>query len=414
FTYDAVCEKSGGSHGRHDTPNRSTRSPARGGHAGGGAVLRHARRSAGARRRRAGDAVPRRARPAPRRRERRSARPHARGGRAAAGAGRRGARVRRLERVPLARQVVLAAHRRSRRGREPRHLRLVAAVHLRHLRRPVARRRVRRRATRLRSPVEPVLHPRHQGRDPRAAPRPVARPGVAQDEVERAPGALLRPDQRRKMKALVTGAAGFIGSNVVRALLGAGHAVRALHLPGEDVRNLAGLDVERVAGDVTDGPAMRRAAAGCDRVFHLAAIYALWTRDPERMRRVNVDGTRTVLEAARAAGVERVVYTSSIARFGGQGRGRRATEESPFALGPTGDGYSRSKFEAHEVARAFAGDVDVVIVAPTGPIGPGDVGPTPTGRLLLRALTMPVVVVPDSATNFADVRDMARGHLLAA
>ncbi|HZS37675.1 MAG TPA: NAD-dependent epimerase/dehydratase family protein [Polyangia bacterium] len=216
------------------------------------------------------------------------------------------------------------------------------------------------------------------------------------------------------MKALVTGAAGFIGSNVVRALLGAGHAVRALHLPGEDVRNLAGLDVERVAGDVTDGPAMRRAAAGCDRVFHLAAIYALWTRDPERMRRVNVDGTRTVLEAARAAGVERVVYTSSIARFGGQGRGRRATEESPFALGPTGDGYSRSKFEAHEVARAFAGDVDVVIVAPTGPIGPGDVGPTPTGRLLLRALTMPVVVVPDSATNFADVRDMARGHLLAA
>jgi dihydroflavonol-4-reductase len=213
---------------------------------------------------------------------------------------------------------------------------------------------------------------------------------------------------------VVTGAAGFIGSNVVRALVGAGHAVRALHLPGEDTRNLAGLDVEPVAGDVTDGAAMRRAAAGCDHVFHLAAIYALWTRDPERMRRVNVDGTRTVLEAARAAGVRRVVYTSSIARFGGQGRGRRATEDSAFALGATGDRYSRTKFEAHELARELSRQLDVVIVAPTGPIGPGDVGPTPTGRLLIRALTLPVVVVPDSATNFADVRDMARGHLLAA
>jgi dihydroflavonol-4-reductase len=216
------------------------------------------------------------------------------------------------------------------------------------------------------------------------------------------------------MKALVTGAAGFIGSHVVRALLEGGHAVRALHLPGEDLRNLAGLDVERIAGDVTDGEAMRRAAAGCDWVFHLAAIYALWTRDPERMRQVNVDGTRTVLEAARAAGVARVVHTSSIARFGGQGRGQRATEESPFALGATGDPYCRTKAEAHELALSFARELDVVIVAPCGPIGPGDVGPTPTGRLLVRALTLPVIVVSDTITNFAHVRDMARGHVLAA
>jgi dihydroflavonol-4-reductase len=216
------------------------------------------------------------------------------------------------------------------------------------------------------------------------------------------------------MKALVTGAAGFIGSHVARALLDDGHAVRALHLPGEDLRNLAGLDVERVAGDVTRGDDMRRAVAGCDWVFHLAAIYALWTRSPARMRAVNVEGTRTVLAAARAAGVRRVVHTSSIARFGGQGRGRRAVETSDFALGPTGDLYSRTKYEAHELARDFARDLDVVIVAPTGPIGPGDVGPTPTGRLLLRALTLPVVVVVDSVTNFAHVRDLARGHLLAA
>jgi dihydroflavonol-4-reductase len=217
------------------------------------------------------------------------------------------------------------------------------------------------------------------------------------------------------VRALVTGAAGFIGSHVVRALLDEGVAVRALHLPTDDLRNLRGLDVELLAGDVTDEAAMRAAARGCNWVFHLAAIYALWSRDPERMWRVNVEGTRVVLEAARAAGVERVVHTSSIARFGGQGRGVQATEASPFRLGATGDRYSRSKEAAHELARAFAqGGLDVVLVAPTGPIGPGDVGPTPTGKLLLTALSMPVTVVPASATNFADVRDMARGHVLAA
>jgi dihydroflavonol-4-reductase len=201
----------------------------------------------------------------------------------------------------------------------------------------------------------------------------------------------------------------------VRALLDDGVAVRALHLPSDDLRNLEGLDVERVAGDVTDAAAMRAAVHGCDLVFHLAAIYALWTRQRERLWTVNVEGTRTVLAAARDGGVRRVVYTSSIARFGGQGRGVRATEESPFALGPTGDLYARSKAVAHEVARNFAaGGLDVVLVAPTGPIGPGDVGPTPTGRLLLTAATLPLSVVADSATNFADVRDIARGHVLAA
>jgi dihydroflavonol-4-reductase len=216
------------------------------------------------------------------------------------------------------------------------------------------------------------------------------------------------------MKALVTGAAGFIGSHVVRALLESGAEVRALHLPSDDLRNLCGLDVERLAGDVTDRASVRAAMDGCDRVFHLAAIYALWTRDPDRMRRVNVEGTRTVLEEARAAGVARVVHTSSIARFGGQGRGRRADESSPFALGSTGDLYSRTKAESHAVAESFARDLDVVIVAPTGPIGPGDVGPTPTGRLLLTCATLPAVVVTPTASNFADVRDIARGHVLAA
>jgi dihydroflavonol-4-reductase len=216
------------------------------------------------------------------------------------------------------------------------------------------------------------------------------------------------------VKALVTGAAGFIGANVVRTLLADGHDVRALHLPHEDTRNLRGLDVERVGGDVTDAAAMRAAVRGREVVFHLAAVYALWTRDSELMQRVNVGGTRNVLEAARAEGVRRVVYTSSIARFGGQGRRTDATETSAFALGPTGDRYAQSKADAHEVAVAAAREQDVVIVAPCGPIGPGDVGPTPTGRLLLSAVKLPVAVVADTTSCFADVRDMARGHLLAA
>jgi dihydroflavonol-4-reductase len=216
------------------------------------------------------------------------------------------------------------------------------------------------------------------------------------------------------VKALVTGAAGFIGSNVVRALLEDGHDVRALHLPRENVRNLRGLDVEQMAGDVTDREQMRAATRGCEVVFHLAAIYALWTKDADRMRRVNVEGTRNVLAAARAEGVRRVVHTSSIARFGGQGPLVQATEASEFALGPTGDAYSRSKAEAHEVAVLAAREQDVVIVAPCGPIGPGDARPTPTGRLLVSAMKAPIIVVADTSTNFADVRDMARAHLLAA
>jgi dihydroflavonol-4-reductase len=217
------------------------------------------------------------------------------------------------------------------------------------------------------------------------------------------------------LKALVTGAAGFIGSHVVRSLLREGHEVRALHLPGEDLRNLRDLPVERVAGDVTDLAAMRLATRDRDWVFHLAAVYKLWSRDPFRMHQVNVEGTRTVLRAAREQGVARVVHTSSIARFGGQGRGRRATERSEFRLGSTGDLYSRTKRDAHEVALAAAArGQDVVVVAPTGPLGPGDVGPTPTGKLLLAYARLPVVAVVDTVTNFADVRDIADGHVLAA
>lgn len=147
------------------------------------------------------------------------------------------------------------------------------------------------------------------------------------------------------MKVLVTGGAGFIGSEVSRQLLAAGHEVRVLHLPKENLRNLEGLPVERMPGDITDTATMQRAVAGCRQVFHLAAIYALWLPRPELMREVNVGGTRTVLDACAKAGVERVVYTSSIANFGGQGLDRDATEQSPYALGPTGDLYAQTKHE---------------------------------------------------------------------
>jgi len=216
-------------------------------------------------------------------------------------------------------------------------------------------------------------------------------------------------------RALVTGSAGFIGSRVVRRLLAAGHHVRALHLPGDNLENLAGLAVELVPGDVTDLDSLRAAVTGAEVVFHLAALYALWLPDPGRLHAVNVDGTRNVLRAAREAGVRRVVHTSSIARFGGQGAGRRATEASPFALGVTGDRYAQSKADAHEVAvAAAAAGQDVVIVAPTGPLGPGDIGPTPTGRVLRAALTWPFALVTPGVSNFAHVDDIAAGHLLAA
>lgn len=217
------------------------------------------------------------------------------------------------------------------------------------------------------------------------------------------------------MKNLVTGGGGFIGSHVVRALLDEGEQVRVLLRPGEDERNLSGLDVERTTGDVLDTATVRRAVRGCRRVFHLAAIYALWLPRMDVMRRVNVEGTRNVLDASLDAGVDRVVHTSSIAVFGGQGADRDATEESPFRLGATGNLYALTKLESHRAALEYAQrGLDIVLAAPCGPIGPGDLGPTPTGRFLLALVNAPFVPRVETVSCFGDVRDIARGHLLAA
>lgn len=216
------------------------------------------------------------------------------------------------------------------------------------------------------------------------------------------------------MKALVTGGAGFIGSHVIRSLQKRGTEVRTLVLPGENTINLRDLDVEQVQGNVLDAEAIKRAVAGCDQVYHLAAIYALWLPDMNLIRRVNVEGTENVLTAARDAGVSKVVFTSSIAAFSG-GANPIATEESSFELGGTGNLYSQTKYESQQLALRFAKEgMDISIVAPCPPIGPGDLGPTPTGRLVLSVVNLPIGLVTDAWTNAVDVRDVAEGHVLAA
>ena len=222
-------------------------------------------------------------------------------------------------------------------------------------------------------------------------------------------------------KILVTGGAGFIGSHVVKILLQRDYQVRVLHLPHEKLDNLADVieQIELQAGDITNYQQVTDSMSGCDQVIHLAAVYALWLPYQELMRRVNVNGTENILRAAKELNLGRVVCTSSIARFGGQGidvygKAKSGNEESPFALASTKSVYAISKAEGHEVAvNAAKAGQDVVICAPTGPVGPGDIGPTPTGKLILTVATLPLLATPDTVTNFGDVRDIALGHVLA-
>lgn len=216
-------------------------------------------------------------------------------------------------------------------------------------------------------------------------------------------------------QVLITGGAGFIGSSVVKALrLRYPEArLRVLHLPKENLLNLKGVDgIELMPGDLTRPLDVERAVAGCDVVFHLAAVYALWLPDMALLDRVNVDGSRLVFEACLNAGVRRVVYTSSFAVFAGQGLDTACTERSPFALSLSH--YSRTKYESHRLAEAYARKgLDVVIVNPTCPVGPGDVGPTPTGRIITDMFKTPVAMAMHTESNYVDVRDCALGHLLA-
>jgi dihydroflavonol-4-reductase len=216
-------------------------------------------------------------------------------------------------------------------------------------------------------------------------------------------------------RALVTGANGFLGSAVVRALLADGVAVRAFARAGSDRRNLTGLDVEAATGDLTDRASLDRAVAGCAVVFHVAADYRLWVADAVPMYRANVDGSVNVLEAAAAAGVQRMVYTSSVAVLGINKDRTPADESTPVDVADMVGHYKRSKFLAEEAVRRRARELGfpVVTVNPSTPIGPRDIKPTPTGRILLDAAAGRMPAFVDTGLNLVHVDDVALGHLAA-
>jgi dihydroflavonol-4-reductase len=216
------------------------------------------------------------------------------------------------------------------------------------------------------------------------------------------------------MKALVTGATGFVGAAVARALLDAQWQVRALARKGSDRRNLRGLDVDLCEGDLNDVDSLQRALEGCEGLFHVAAAYRLGAPDPSQLYRANVEGTRNVLDAARRSGVRRAVYTSSVATIGIPADGTPGDEHSPNSLENMIGHYKRSKYLAEEVAREAArAGMSVVIVSPSTPVGPGDVKPTPTGQLVLDAAAGRMPAYVDTGLNIVHVDDVANGHLLA-
>jgi dihydroflavonol-4-reductase len=216
------------------------------------------------------------------------------------------------------------------------------------------------------------------------------------------------------MKALVTGATGFVGAAVARALLRDQWQVRVLARRGSDRRNLKSLDVEVSEGDLTDADSLQRAAQGCDGLFHVAADYRLGARNPAELYRTNVEGTRNVLSAAHRSGVKRIVYTSSVATIGIPADGTPGDEQSANSLENMIGHYKRSKYLAEEVVREAAqAGVSVVIVSPSTPVGPGDVKPTPTGLLVLDAAAGRMPAYVDTGLNIVHVDDVAAGHLLA-
>ncbi len=216
------------------------------------------------------------------------------------------------------------------------------------------------------------------------------------------------------VKTFVTGATGFIGASIVRELLRDGREVRVLVRPASDLSNLTGLDVEIWQGNLLDVSGLRRGLAGCDVLYHAAADYRLWTRNPEEMYRTNVGGTTAVLEAAMENGISRVVYTSSVGTLGNNRNGTPGTEESTGSLSDMVGPYKKSKFLAEREAERFiARGLPVVIVNPSTPVGAWDIKPTPTGKIIVDFLKRKMPAYLDTGLNLIAVEECARGHILA-
>jgi len=216
------------------------------------------------------------------------------------------------------------------------------------------------------------------------------------------------------MKALVTGATGFVGGAVARALVRTGVDVRVLARPESHLHNLEGLTVERVVGDLRDPASLRQSLTGCQQLYHVAAHYALWAKDPNIFYDINVTGTRNVMEAASAVGIQRTVYCSTIGAIGLPPGGGLGTEDTPVALDQMAGHYKRSKFLAEqEVLKLAQKGFPVVIVNPSAPVGTGDVRPTPTGQVIIDFMKGRMPAYIETGMNIVDVDDVAAGHLLA-
>jgi dihydroflavonol-4-reductase len=216
------------------------------------------------------------------------------------------------------------------------------------------------------------------------------------------------------MQVFLTGATGFLGSHVARVLSEQGANLRLLVRPTSNLKNLEGLKADTATGDLRDPASIEKAMSGCDTVFHVAADYRLWLRDPAEMYGSNVEGTRAILEAARKNKVRSVVYTSSVATTGFTGNGQPANEDSPVALSDMIGHYKRSKFMAEQIAmEAGRSGLNVITVNPTTPIGENDVKPTPTGRIVVDFLKGKFPAYVETGLNLVDVRECALGHVAA-
>ena len=220
------------------------------------------------------------------------------------------------------------------------------------------------------------------------------------------------------MVALVTGSTGFVGSHVARLLVERGDKVRLLVRKSSRIENLSALDTrlaERFVGDLTDPASLREAVRGCDTLYHVAADYRLWARDPQELYRANVEGTSQLMAAARDEGLSRIVYCSTVGALGIPHDGSSGNEETPVSEADMIGHYKRSKFQAERAVQKFAQEgLPVVIVNPSTPVGEQDLKPTPTGQIIVDFLNRKLPAYVDTGLNLVDVRDVATGMLLAA